>query len=431
MSLDLLGFGIMGALVRLRSGPTALEALAMAAYRRVDLVMLGDSNQLFQWAGFDHGFNVALNARFGTYATAIYGINPGPTYARQGVTMTDAYDVTFGQTTGATAPQEAAALASVGYGRVADGATLLATFGNGIQIRAGSALDFTSRVRYHLGYWTFATGAGEFRGGIMSKQAPNPKTYFGSGKVYTNTGTEGFVVGTWELPPDPTRVDGYDFTPLVPNAYSVVGPFVGFFHRVEDAAKDNGVSVHSLYSVGGAGLRDCAAQMLAYPIEQLGNYFAEVRRLQIAKGLKPVVVVYANFGLNDRNKIGNDPSLGPRASTDPDSPVAYLDNLEALTARIGAVWQARGWDESELFFLVIPSHPVSLPDDAELASYREVARAFASGHPRTSVVDLSNLTNHDELLLNGWYYPIDGSEPAHLTEAGYEALAARVVALVP
>ena len=42
-----------------------------AAATRVDVVMLGDSNQVFANTGWDHGWGKALAGRFGMYATGL------------------------------------------------------------------------------------------------------------------------------------------------------------------------------------------------------------------------------------------------------------------------------------------------------------------------------------------------------------------------
>ena len=72
---------IAGALVSLLLGqfsdtPSLLRA---AATSRVDVVMIGDSNQLYGGVGYDDGWARSLSQRFGLYGTGLHflGENDG------------------------------------------------------------------------------------------------------------------------------------------------------------------------------------------------------------------------------------------------------------------------------------------------------------------------------------------------------------------
>ena len=122
--------------------------------------------------------------------------------------------------------------------------------------------------------------------------------------------------------------------------------------------------------------------------------------------------------------------MNAASSASPDSAAAYLDNLEAMTKRIEDIWELAGWDKSELFFLVMPSHPVADPDDAKLIGYRKAASSYAATRQRSSFIDLTNLTTSAEMLASGWYQAA-GTDKNHLTQNAFEALAARAVGLIP
>ncbi|MEO0511457.1 MAG: GC-type dockerin domain-anchored protein [Planctomycetota bacterium] len=144
--------------------------------------------------------------------------------------------------------------------------------------------------------------------------------------------------------------------------------------------------------------------------------------------MTPRIVFTINSGLNDRNE--QEPSVGPAGVVDGDSAEAYRDNLVALIGRIETLYADRVGDVSELFFLVIPSHPVDEAGsalEAELAGYREAARDFAVSRDRVLVADISQLTSSVEMDQSGWYAS-DGRE--HLTFAGYRELGSRVVSEV-
>ncbi|WP_132921300.1 hypothetical protein [Sodalis ligni] len=74
---------------------------------------------------------------------------------------------------------------------------------------------------------------------------------------------------------------------------------------------------------------------------KLGIYFGEIRRLQIIRGQMPIVVFYIKSGLNDINETLT-PSFGYRASNDPISPTAFIDNFEAMVKRFEDIWQKNG-----------------------------------------------------------------------------------------
>lgn len=393
---------------------TALEALSQASKRRVDFVMIGDSNQQMDGKGFDYALRRALGNRFGQYATPVLMGN------------------SFGSNAGATADQASHELApsSLFYRCVADGAVVAAGTANGVEVRADGhyPLNPSALLRCHIAYSTFASGAGSFRPGVRREEAPWSLLKL-SPVITTSTGVEGYVRSYFDLEAGARDGQALSFKWVIPQQTALTGPFLSYFMRIEDVLKTAGVSAHTLYAAGGQSLWDMSTQLNAYTVKQLSNYFAEVRRLQVEKGLKPIVVVYVNSGLNDRNETSV-PSLGWRASTAADSPTAYLDNLETIAKRFSDVWQVNGWDERELFFLVIPSHPVSTPDDSELKSYRKVAWSFAGVRARVSIVDFENLTSSDEMLANGWYKS-SGADRNHLELSGYEALSAQVVSLIP
>lgn len=389
---------------------TALEALGKAATRRVDLVCLGDSNHQHSGKGFDYAIRNALVSRFGMYAT--------PPLAGG----------TFGAATGAPEALNKLALPSVKYNYIPEGETYSAAGANGISIdpQQHYRFDVTKKLRCYLSYGTFSTGTGSFKPGCRLGDSPWTaiKMY---NSVSTNIGTETRTTLTFDIDADASRTKPLEFKYAVPQQTGITGPFISYFLRVEDPNAVSGICVSPLYSVGGQSLWDMARKMLDYSNEQLTAYFTEIRRLQLAKNQKPIVVVYINSGLNDRNET--ETSLGWRKDTKGDSAQAYLDNLEVVAKRITDIWQFNGWDERELFYLIIPSHPVSTPDDSELVAYRQAAYSFANNRSRVSFVDFNNVTNASEMANNDWYYDV-ATDHNHLKLAGYEALSSKIVALI-
>lgn len=397
---------------------TAFDALSRAATRRVDVVGFGDSNHYMDGYGFDYALRNALTNRFGLYAT--------PPLSGENVSLFPKTKV------GASSEQAKHILASLDYIYVPDGTVISNSTLNGFVVGGGSTTKYRlnpiSKLRCHFAYSTFSSGAGSFQPGVRTEQSPwtNRKM---ADLINTNTGSESRVLTYFDLDADAGRAEnplGFKWT--VPQKTVITGPFLSYFMRIEDLNKNNGICFSSLYGAGGQSLWDMVAKMNEYSMQHLSNYFNEIRRLQLSKNQNPLVVIYINSGLNDQNETSS-PSLGWRESTDGKSATAYLDNLEALAKRISDVWQFNGWDERELFFLIVPSHPTATPDAEKLKAYRKAAFTFAGSRARVSVVDFENLTSEAEMVANDWYRTAE--DHFHLKLAGYEALSQRIIDLVP
>jgi hypothetical protein len=373
--------------------------------------MIGDSNQYKDGHGFDAAIRIKLAERFGLYASPLQiGLNSGAT-------------------TGASAVQESHQTKPLGYRYIADGETVNNSTHNGIIVgNEDVPMDLSSTLRCHYAYSTFATGSGSFQVGVRRDESPWWVLEMDT-QVDTNTGSEDYVVGQLDLAGHPDRAYPVSFKWTTPQNLPITGPFLAYTMRVEDIDKMNGISAQTIYGAGGQSLYDMNASLQSHEIEYLSNYFSELRKLQISAGQKPIVVIYINSALNDQNETST-PSWGWRASTDPDSASAYLDNLESLTKLFHDVWQFSGWDERELFFWLVPSHPISEPDADKLVSYRKAAYSLAHNSDRMSFVDFTNLTSYQEMYDNVWYLA-DGTDINHLYKVGYEALAQKLIDMIP
>ena len=400
---------------------TAFEAITQAATRRIDIVGIGDSNQYFGGYGFDYALRNALASRFGLYATP----------PLQGGDK-------FGVQTGFSLTQAEKVLAGVEPNYIAEGSTVSGSGQQAIWVGNGALatkylINPSSKLRCHFAYSTFTSGTGNFRIGIRNEASPYT-TYAQSPVINTNTGAETYQLSQLDLEAGArdNQTLGFRFAHI---AQTITGPFLSYFMRVEDVNKDSGICFSSIYGVGGQSLWDMNQKMSepsetnpnGYTMQELTNYFSEIRRLQLSKSQKPIVVIYINSGLNDQHEEKT-PSWGWRASTLPTSATAYLDNLEALTKRIEDVWQYNGWAENELFFWINPSHPISTPDHPQLISFRKAASSFAANKSRISFVDFENLTSYDDLQSRDLY---DAAGPYHLKKAGYEYCADLVVDRIP
>ena len=396
---------------------TAFEAIAQAATRRVDIVAFGDSNQYMDGYGFDFALRDALTARFGLYAT------PPMTGGN------------YGTQTGATDTQKSKALAGIPYNYVESG-TVTGSGSNGLFAGQSSEnqlykLNPSAKLRCHFAYSTFATGAGSFNASARLEASPYT-TVGSSGAINTNTGSETYQLSSFDVAAGDRSGKQLGFRFANVNQ-TLTGPFLSYFMRVEDVDKNNGICFSTIYGRGGQSLWDMCQQMFSWSMQELTNYFSEIRRLQLSKNQSPIVVIYINSGLNDQNETST-PSWGWRASTDGSSAAAYLDNLEALTKRITDVWQRNNWDERELFFWINPSHPISTPDALKLAAYRNAAFSFAGSRSRVTVFDFTTKITSDQMVANNWYKDTGGVSNAdrnHLKLDGYKGMAALPVGYIP
>ena len=400
---------------------TPLDVLGLAATRRIDLVMMGDSNQLSNQIGFDHGLQYALEQIFDVYATGL---------AYEG-TSAAGLGYNFGRITGTWAttgaPSAIDSLSGIfpnSYGYVADAANY--TGNSGLSVINGSNLDVNAALRFHYCYGTFDSGAGEFKFGVRLEQSPYSVIQMVDLES-TNTGAVGTQLAYVDIPAA-TRDKTIAGKWYIGGQTQITGPMTAHFVRAERTDRAAGFSAHTMYSVGGASLYDFADAFINATDESIVFSFTEIRRLQVSAGYTPKIVVYINAGLNDRNETSQ-PSLGPGEYTDADSAEAYVDNLQALVSRIEDVYSGAGWDISELYWLIVPSHPVSDPDDSELQAYRAASEAWAAARDRAMVFDFSDYITSAEML-SGGYYASGGADKNHLTQSGYEALGSLIAGAI-
>lgn len=409
--------------------PTAFDVLLNARLTsgRVDFVGLGDSNQLLSGYGWDHGIQYALDQSFPMYATGLIscndnngdgsGIGYGYRYNSSGPIL--------GAVTGAPTDLHDYLDAGAGgldphdYGYLASG-TFAWGDNTGLILSTDCPLDVSDdlSIDYHIG--TFTTGTGAFSPAIRLNSSPFTQLEW-TDTVTNNTGSYGMTIETLSLPGGSVAV-GTDLNARwTAVARSIASPFFGLYIRAHSPNQTTGWSYHTLNARGGESTRTMAYDLQEASDTTLSYFFGECRRLQ---GATKTVVICINEGLNDRNETLA--SVGPGAVSDGDSPEAYVDNHTAIVNRIKAIWTLNGWSQDELFWLFMPSHPVSNPDDAELLSYRTALATYAGTLSQATVVDLESLTDADAMLAAG-YYASGGSDRSHLTQSGYEDLGVSII----
>lgn len=400
---------------------------------RADVVCIGDSNQLQIGLGWDYGWHLALGRRYGMYATGLASLGEGEGYgAGVGHGFASYSTRSSGQFDYSGAPIDLhsflnnppSLLGPLNYvyvpeGRVVPGGVLC-----GVSHSPICAVSVNNPLRYHFTYGLFAgSGLGSFRPYLRRDSAPFTTLVEGPMLTTRESSSGGPRVVSGSIDLDRGRRSYPIGLRFAGPSEFITGPFLAYYARCEDRSAARGCSIHTLYAVGSQSARDMAGALIASSDDSLSLFFTKVRELQDEPRR---VLVRINTALNDRAE--NLPSIN--GITPGNSAAAHEDNLRAIIARITGIWSLHDWDPEELYFLLTPSHPVSLPDEPALIAFRQRAESVALSTPRAAVVRLDLLTDAPEMLSNVWYAQ-NGFDRNHLTPAAYEALSEReVLALI-
>lgn len=386
-----------------------VQAIQRAASGFVDIVMVSNSHGRMDGKGLNWWMAARLAEQYGSWATPL----------SFGFASADA------QHTGYSADLGTHVIDTSEPWFLPDGETLAGSTNGGVYFHPvgehhRSQVNPTSALRVHYGYAEFAAGAGSFSLTMRAEVSPY-NTIFSEDNISTSGAEDSYQIGTYDLAADPSRTASKYAVGFNRGGEALAGPFLGYFIRVEDRDATHGVCVNVAYSVGGASLRAQVDGITAKDDTQEVNFFTELRRLQLARGQDPNIVIMVNEGHNQRNEGGT--SLGPGAYTDGDSPEAFLDNLVALQTHYEDLWRAQGWSVRELTYVVFVDHPISDPDDDELVSYRAIMET--SSLARTSFFDWTDVTSYTELFQTGSFKDV-----LHLSSdegKGYDILASGFV----
>lgn len=401
----------------------------LAKTMRVDMVGIGDSNQLQRSNGWDEGWHKALERRYGIYATGVvsfgeasgggagsgFGYESMPSIVNGGFAYNgapasaDAYLNSF-----------SSGLVPLNYLYVPSGQSVATRSIVGFLLRDNSQLPLNGPLRFHFSYGLFSgSGAGSFQPFMRYESHPFDTVFTGP-VVTTRTGDASafrVATGSISLTASAARTRGFSLRPA-PMSGGVVGPFIGYYVRCESQTRQTGAAMNTLYARGSQSLRDVAAALQASSDQTLSLFFSSVRATQ---GETKAVLIRINSGLNDRSETEASIARGFLPGS---SAAAYEDNLQFIISKIRGTWAQNGWPADELYFLLTPSHPVAEPDENGLRGYRSRAEAVALANPRTCAIRLDKLTNAPEMLANIWYQ-LNGFDRNHLTDDAYFALAER------
>jgi len=408
-------YAAMAAWAQPISNPHVLRSWAQAAQtERADVVMFGDSNQVFQAHGWDGGWTRAARATVGTYGTGLIwcGENNGG-----GIGFGDGYgNVNNGASgflhTGATIDAANVANGHTTY-LYLDAGSLTGARQMGLWTTP-TAVNSASELKWHLTEGTFP-GGGSYH--PVVRIAQSPWSVVSDWGVVTTDGQASLRTSTFTLPANAARTAPLEFR-FGPYAFvpEINAGFLAVRSRVEDTAITHGVVVHSYYGVGGRSARWMSGCVQSTSDAAIGAYFADVRRTCNH------VLVCINQGLNDR--VETTPSI--HGITPGNSAAAYVDNVTYTVDRIQAVWVANNWPLEELHVLVTVAHPIATPQDALLTGFLSAMRA--SGRSDIAVTSISEHYTETDFITNGWY--TSATDRYHLSVSGYDAVSSKQFATV-
>ncbi len=400
--------------------------LRITKSRCVDFVGIGDSNQILNGHGWDHGWQYALKQIAPMFGTGLIsamenngsGSGTGYEYARYstagtqlGIVLPESHNQIWDTRDGAPF-QDAGFSESVNV-----------TIGSGINVKIG-AITLSNALRFEFDYATFASGAGSFTWQIRNEISPY--TQYVSGTINTNTGVDGWQTAAINISADVARTTTFMGFRGIKMSTTATAPVGFLWYNVIDTQAQNGFRYTTLVYRGGKSLRTMAYDLQEMSYGTLTHFFSRLRARQIELHGTVKMCVMINSGLNDRNETLA--SVGPLAVADGDSPEAFADNMTAAYSRIKEIWTLNSWPANELLFVPMVSHPQSDPDEAELASYRVALDSWAIGKSDVNVMDFTDTITSAELTAGG-YYSAGGN--SHLTQAGYEYIANAMVQAAP
>ena len=257
-----------------------------AAVGRADFVGIGDSNQLQQGHGWDHGMTKALAERFGLYATSLIapgengGVGAGTGFGYGVVGAGAPYQATGAPSWLNERMASNVAMFPFNYMFLPDGQTAGAFNIYGLYLDQTSAVGVNGALRFTLIHGAFpsAGNAGVFR---LFVRNPNPPY-----QPYAETNLQGNGFGTPYgiltapifLPAAPRNTSLYFRLGRIEE--NVVGPFMLYYMRVENQQTIAGASHHTLYAFGGRTAFDMALALNAADDSYLSLFFSNVRALQ-------------------------------------------------------------------------------------------------------------------------------------------------------
>ena len=446
----------------LYGSPTAGRFLvdAMNGTDSIDVVLIGDSNTSYNDYGYCAGIDRSLGYSYGIppYATTMIpgGLESGATTRETRSMMIGTLD-SWTAATAAGASGTVQTLTNAVTAADADAVALK----NGLSIDTSllpkwlefewrgsfvaSGVSYTSSVnqnyfalrtsnpinngfasggvscQYRCVYGKFATTGGQFKPVVWSSGGSTvasqwTSTSGGSAGNWFGTATLNFTTASGTVIEHRCGWDG--FSQGVPTS----GPFACLWHSTIKRNQKGYAVNHFIYHGG------LTTTQIADRVEAAGDLFSsymkEVRQRQIEAGGSGRVIVFVNSGING-----------------PDTASGYTTAINRIVNRCIAKWVQEGGSESNIAFVITPTHPVvsvagnSWNTDRSAVAAAAVAYAQQNAGRNVTAFDINTVYPTSRLLTGtvpaGTLYDAGGQ--SHLTSTtsaqtnGYDAVAHSII----
>ncbi len=399
--------------------PAAARFWHLAATKRVDMAIIGDSNtRQLTYTGHEDGMGRAFAAKFGMYATRLDPFAGQGSYGAQTMATSSTQIGPF-QISGAPTNSEQYTFVGDGlpnsYGFLAAGVDCGWTYNTGLTITHDNPLSIESHLRYHLADYPLAGGTY-----VLTARAPypgNPFVDFAFTQV-TPAPTPGIRNIEFDIPAGTRDDNGILIAPSdLQNVRGSIGPLLPLYHRVENVDRTTGISYSPMWFQGGMSARKVLQDFYQSPrnITAMREWMSQVTRTQGGTPADSVLLVHIMHGGND--VVDQQPSLGPSPGFPSHYPEGQQDNTRGIINWVRAAWVASGRDPDNLFFCLGPYHPQT-NSLTSLQGYEQGWRTIAAGDPQVFTVAGSMLSTPAEFTANG-LYRFAGFDTAHLAYFAY------------
>lgn len=416
---------------------------------RVDIVGIGDSNQVQSGFGWDHGIGYSAETR----KIPVYGTSLMGTWTGGGSSDSQGYKSRMFPTSTSAQYQSdystlPSALRLLVFDNISgmqgvrpwyfDKTAFTSGNGHGLVLFNGHPIDPATnalRFDYYYGKHSTLNAAHPIRvrrnNGVNDVADASGYAAIVSGTINHTSDGDGTLVNLLRrksLSMAAGGNGGKDMNACIWQAdgSTATNPTVFLpYQRVVAPGITMGIGYSQLVFYASNGLKNMAISLGATgtnaSIEALGAYFDVLRQNQLenaANGGKAYIVIAVNSGVNDRNdataSLTGNLANGNTAQ-------GYLNNLEAIRLRIEAVWEANNWDKNEIYWVITPSHRYDTgneTEDTSLTAFRGGLTEWCKGK-RACGVNLAHL--HTRAQMNaGSYWAGSTTSSVHLTQAGYE-----------
>lgn len=405
----------------------------LAQTRRVDMISIGDSNQLFGGHGWDQGWGLALINKFDWYGSTLFGAcennGAGSGHGSDGTNINN-YISKY---------TDAGKRLPTGLEDYVLG-DALSTYHQPVYVESGTTthdlgFQFSTkhfkkqqvlakqklRQSFQIAFIPDSTGSMKYGCRLNS----SPYTTFINGPVISNNGILRLewinkITDNW------TTLDFNNANyviasgPSPAGANATIGPFSFLYQDVDFPNIVAGLRHSTFVGKGAQPTKYVASQILAATDLSLKNYLQSIVRLQDGE---KIILIRICEGLNDRNdntnSVGPNPALG-------NTKEGFADNTIAIIDRLVAMWVAIGNNAKNIGFLVTPSHTVEA-NDSSLLFCRQGAEIVKQLRSNVVTVNLAELVPESVMLSGGGtgstFYQNNFTDRNHLQLAGYEYIA--------